>query len=87
MAVKKPAGFATGGLFCCAVTCLCFYLRFLAGVPPRGLGSLLPPRAAVTVLALLLLLEADALLLLRLLWLTSWLLASARALRAARLGR
>lgn len=80
MAVKKPAGFATGGLFCCVMA----YLRFLAGVPPRALGSLLPPRAAGALLALLFLLVAAILLLPRV---TSWLLASARALRAARLGR
>ena len=81
MAVKKARWFCNWRAFLLCSDCLRVYLRFLAGVPPRALGSLLPPRAAGA--ALLLLLEADVLLL----RLTSWLLASARALRAARLGR
>ena len=76
--VLKTAGFFAGGQA---------YLRFLAGVPPRALGSLLPPRGAGALLVLALLLVAAATLLpprgLR----AELSLLSARALRAARLGR
>ena len=61
------------------------YLRFLAGVPPRALGSLLPPRGAAEALWLLAAALAEPRLLRAARGLGS--LASARAARAARAGR